>query len=130
MSFISKTFGGLNKSYYLRHLFFGFILYALMCGLLLQASKGVIDSKLITAVLMLTVLLLLYPYSRFVYESIVDFILGDHIFFVNPILLLMVKFMTMALCFGFSWIIASIGLIYLYFYHSKQEKLIREDTRE
>ncbi|MDA3979838.1 hypothetical protein [Gallibacterium sp. AGMB14963] len=56
MSFISKTFGGLNKSYYLRHLFFGFILYALMCGLLLQASKGVIDSKLITAVLMLTVL--------------------------------------------------------------------------
>lgn len=127
MSFIRKTFGGLNKSYYLRHLFFGFIFYALIGGLILQASGGGVDSKLITAALTLTVLLLLYPYSRFVYESVVDFIVGDHVFYANPLLVLGVKFMTMGLCFAFSWAIAPIGLIFLYFYHSRQEKLMQEE---
>lgn len=42
MSFISKTFGGLNKSYYLRHLFFGFILYALMLDYCYKQVKGLL----------------------------------------------------------------------------------------
>ena len=30
MSFISKTFGGLNKPYYFRHLFFGLIIFGIV----------------------------------------------------------------------------------------------------
>ena len=34
---------------------------------------------------------LIYPYSRFVYESIVDFIFGNNVFFVNALFLLATK---------------------------------------
>ena len=68
----------------------------------------------------------IYPYARFVYESIVGFILGDNVFFVNVILLMVVKFATMLLCYAFAIFIASIGLIYLYFYHTKNNTFDNE----
>ena len=64
---------------------------------------------------------LIYPYSRFVYESIVDFIFGNNVFFVNALFLLATKIITMLICFGFAIFIAPIGLIYLYYYHSKNK---------
>ncbi|MFZ7223061.1 hypothetical protein [Avibacterium avium] len=130
MSLISKTFGGLNKAYYFRHFFFGLILFILLEAMLFNAEKGVIDSKFISITIMNCVFLFLYPYSRFVYESVVDYLLGENVSFVNPILLLVTKTMTMFLCFFFSWAIAPIGLIYLYFYHSKQEKLAQQELDE
>lgn len=66
---------------------------------------------------------LLYPYSRFVYESIVGFVMGENVFFINAIFMLIVKYFTMALCWAFSIFIAPIGLAYLYFYHTKNEKI-------
>ncbi|MEE6076036.1 hypothetical protein [Avibacterium paragallinarum] len=130
MSFISKTFGGLNKAYYFRHFFFGLILFILLEAMIFNAGKGAIDSKFISMTIMNCVLLFLYPYSRFVYESVVDYILGKNAFFVNAALLLATKITTIALCFVFSWAIAPIGLIYLYFYHSKQEKLAQKEHQE
>ncbi len=62
---------------------------------------------------------LLYPYSRFVYDSIIGFIMGENVFFVNAIKLLIIKFTTMTLCWVFSIFVAPIGLAYLYFHHSK-----------
>lgn len=67
---------------------------------------------------------LLYPYSRFVYESIVNFIMGDNIFFFQGKLFLIywfIKIWIMLLCWVCSIIIAPIGLIYLYFYHSRNQ---------
>lgn len=62
---------------------------------------------------------LLYPYSRFVYESIVSFIMGENVFIVNAIFMLASKFVTMAMCWAFSIFVAPIGLAYLYYHHSK-----------
>ena len=62
---------------------------------------------------------LLYPYSRFVYESIVGFVMGENVFFVNAIFMLMAKFFTMAMCWAAAIFIAPIGLAYLYYHHSK-----------
>ncbi len=64
---------------------------------------------------------LLYPYSRFVYESIVGFIMGENIFFVNAIFMIFLKFITMTICWVFALFVAPIGLAYLYYYHSKVE---------
>lgn len=61
----------------------------------------------------------LYPYSRFVYESIVSFIMGNNVFFVNAIFMVVVKIFTMLLCWSFAIFIAPIGLAYLYYHHSK-----------
>lgn len=64
---------------------------------------------------------LLYPYSRFVYESIVRFIMGENVFFVNAIFMLITKFITMLMCWGVAIFVAPIGLAYLYYHHSKAE---------
>lgn len=63
---------------------------------------------------------LLYPYARFVYESVVGFIMGGNVFFVNAFFMLFVKLMTMALCWAGAIFIAPIGLAYLYYHHSKE----------
>ncbi len=110
-----KTFGGLSMQYYIRNFLFGSLFTALLIYSFLQSNKP-IEIGLIGVVIVNT---FLYPYSRFVYESIVSFILGDNVFFVNTIVILFVKAMTMALCWGFAVMVAPIGLIYLYFYHSK-----------
>lgn len=134
MSFISKTFGGLNKPYYFRHLFFGLIIFILLEAIILNAGgdakEKILEGKFwgITGVYL--IFLFLYPYSRFVYESIVNYIVGDNVFIVNTFLLLTIKVITIFLCFIFSWAIAPIGLIYLYFYYSRQEKLDSQQCNE
>lgn len=70
---------------------------------------------MVVTIVIVAVNTLLYPYSRFVYESIVDFILGRNVFFVNATMMLIVKWMTMTFCWGFAIFVAPIGLAYLYF---------------
>ena len=69
----------------------------------------------------------LYPYSRFVYESVVGYLMGNNVFFVNAFLMLITKLFTMLLCWFLSIFIAPVGLLYLYFYHSKQERQANMD---
>ncbi|MBO7369499.1 MAG: hypothetical protein J6U11_00420 [Campylobacter sp.] len=64
---------------------------------------------------------LLYPYARFVYESIVNFIMDDNVFFINAFILLAWKFMVMMMLFLFAIFIAPIGLLYLWYYHNKNK---------
>ena len=61
---------------------------------------------------------LLYPYSRFVYESVAGYLMGRNIFFLNAFVLLFVKFIAMMLCWVLAIFMAPIGLAYLYFHHS------------
>lgn len=134
MSFISKTFGGLNKSYYFRHFFFGLIIFILLEAMFIKvgggAKKNILDGGFWAISGICLLFLFLYPYSRFVYESIVNYIVGDNVFIVNTFLLLTIKVITIFLCFIFSWAIAPIGLIYLYFYYSRQEKLALQESNE
>jgi cobalamin biosynthesis protein CobD/CbiB len=112
---IKKTFGGLNASYYFRQLFFGVVFSILMISMSSNGHPLIWFWSIICA--------LLYPYSRFVYESIVGFLIGDNVFIVNAILMLIIKFIIISICWSFSIVIAPIGLAYLYFYHSRNETL-------
>ena len=113
----SKTFGGLSKSYFLRQLFFGAAIGIIAIAMLDKAGSGAGAS--IWGYLWVAVSIALYPYSRFVYESVVSFILGENVFYMNAILMLGAKIFTMYLCFMFAPVAAPLGLAYLYFYHSK-----------
>ena len=130
MSFLSKTLGGLSKAYYTRQFLFGLIFFIFIVAISYNGYNhtGKI-SILVTNSILGLICLLLYPYSRFVYESIIEYILGDNVFFINAPLMLVTKLITMAICFIFSIFIAPIGLIYLYFYHSKQEKLQNQNEQ-
>ncbi|WP_118794394.1 hypothetical protein [Haemophilus haemolyticus] len=130
MSFLAKTLGGLSKAYYTRQFLFGLIFFISIVAISYNGYNYTGNTSiLVTNVILGLICLLLYPYSRFVYESIIEYILGDNVFFVNAPLMLVTKLITMAICFIFSIFIAPIGLIYLYFYHSKQEKLQNQNEQ-
>ena len=113
---IEKTFGGLSLPYYLRQFVFGASISALMIFLSLRNPAGLSFGVLFISIISAG----LYPYSRFVYESIVGFVVGENVFFVNVFLMLFTKIMTIILCWGFAIFIAPLGLAYLYFHHSKK----------
>ncbi|MGR2738973.1 hypothetical protein ACUY1T_11050 [Billgrantia sp. Q4P2] len=115
--FIATTFGGLSLRYFLRQLFFGIGMSALIVFAITQGDGQVRMDQL----LLLTVNALLYPYSRFIYEQAVGFLLGDNVFFVNAVMLLVVKIFTMTLCWSFAIFIAPLGLAYLFFYHRQTQ---------
>lgn len=118
---LAKTFGGLSKQYYFRQLLFGTIFFALIIFMTLNAtSRGVSTNYELLCLAVVNTLL--YPYARFVYESIIGFVLGNNMLFVNALLVLVVKLFTMALCWSFAIVIAPIGLAYLYYYHSRAAK--------
>lgn len=112
---LTKTLGGLSKSYYFRQFFFGLFFLAFIMFMSSRSTNGVSFGM----VLVVAINTLLYPYARFVYESVVDFITGRNVFFVNVLLMMFVKLLTMALCWGFAIFIAPVGLAYLYYHNSK-----------
>lgn len=114
---IQKTLGGLSPQYYLRQFFFGLVVAAFVFFMATQGGKSMPVGMLFFTVIST----LLYPYSRFVYESIAGFIMGENVFFVNTILMLITKFITMTICWVFALFVAPIGLAYLYYHHSKAE---------
>ena len=85
---VSKTLGGLSPQYYFRHFIF-VLLFAGFFAWTLTQSKNPIEVGAIAFGVINTIF---YPYSRFVYESIMDFIMGDNTFFLNALLMLVVKF--------------------------------------
>lgn len=113
---LSKTFGGLSKQYYFRQFFFGVLIVAFFIAFPFSQTKHAIPLGLIIISIINTCL---YPYSRFVYESITSFIMGNNVFFVNAVTMLITKIITMSLCWCFAIFIAPIGLAYLYYHHSK-----------
>lgn len=115
MDFISKTFGGLNKEFYFRQIFFGLIIAGFVFWF-----KTIVRPPTFGLVILLAVNTLLYPYARFVWESIVGFIFGQNVFFVPALILLFVKVVTMVICWQMALLIAPIGLAWLYWHHNRR----------
>ncbi len=114
---VAKTLGGLSKEYYIRQFLFGLALSGIMLFMLMQR-----EGDMPWYIFMLGIVnMFLYPYSRFVYESIVNYIMGDNVFFVNLVVIFFAKIITMIMCLQFAWVIAPFGLAYLYYYHNKEE---------
>jgi hypothetical protein len=112
---IAKTFGGLSPQYYVRQFVFGMIFPAFIYFVTSRSPHPIQIGMLV----LLVVNTLLYPYSRFVYEGILGFIMGNSVFWGNAFFMLFVKLITMLLCWCFAIFIAPVGLAYLYYHHSK-----------
>ncbi len=114
---ISKTFGGLSKQYYFRHFLFSLTLSVICIFSLLDSRQGFLSNFSILSFIVINTFL--YPYSRFVYEGIINFIIGNNVLIINSWLSLAIKCFTMIMCWGFSIFIAPIGFLYLYYHFSK-----------
>lgn len=117
-NFIKQSIGGLSKQYYIRDFLFGMLFFGFFVWVISTSTTPMKFPPLF----IFAISTLLYPYSRFVYETLINYIIGDNRFWTNAILFLMTKFIMMALCWAFAIFIAPIGLIGLYFYHSYQER--------
>lgn len=110
---LARSFGGLPPGYYIRQFLFGLLFPAV---LFLSSTRGKAVLALpvhLQAILALDTLL--YPYARFVYESVAGYIVGDTVVVIPAFLYGAVKLFTMLLCWGFAFFIAPVGLVWLYF---------------
>lgn len=122
INILLKSFGGLTAQYLFRQYVFGIVMAILLFIVIPKMNFGIGVFIVINT--------LLYPYARFVYETIIDFIIGDH-FFILPIpVLFMWKTFTMIMVWGFAIFIAPVGLLCLYLYHTYQEKKALSATDE
>lgn len=108
---LERSFGGLSPRYYVRQFLFGLVLFLFVA---LRHGKMMLAMPVHLQVIF-ALNALLYPYSRFVYESVVDFIVGDTVFALPVILYATAKLLTMVLCWFLATLIAPIGLVWLYF---------------
>lgn len=124
-SLIRNTLGGLSVQYYFRQLLFGAMILAAFYFLAKNKPDGLNINDNLSIVYLYILNTFLYPYSRFVYESIVDYLLGNNMYF-NNMLTIFIKIITMLVCWQFAIVISPIGLIYLYFYHARNDRLQEE----
>jgi hypothetical protein len=117
-SIFSKSFGGLTRAYYVRQFLFGSLFTILICFMLAHTHSGLWAKP--EMLILSVVCSVLYPYSRFVYESVIGYIVGDNVFYGNAGTMLIFKFFTMFLCWWFSIFVAPVGLAYLYWRNSRQ----------
>jgi hypothetical protein len=110
---LARSFGGLPPGYYVRQFLFG-LFFPVFLLLASTHGKGLLA---LSVHLQVTLALdtLLYPYSRFAYESVIGYIAGDTALVFPAILFGAVKLFTMLFCWAFAIFIAPVGLVWLYF---------------
>lgn len=130
------SFKGLKPSYYWRHFVLGAIIVpVIIIGLQIyvgfsnpEISTGTAVIGILSYIAGALFLLILYPFSRFAYESIVEFVMGNNVIISNALLFLTYKYISYAILLCFSFVIAPIGMIILFFYNKHQFKLAQEQA--
>ena len=120
IKFLQRLLSGLDKSYLLRQYFFGVLIAIVFLYPMTSTGREVYFPLIVLA----SINTLLYPYARFVYESIMDFIIGSNRFwFSGPLLIavFMFKLVMMLLVWSFAIFVAPIGMLYLYFRNGREE---------
>lgn len=112
-----RTFGGLNRSYLIRQYIFAATLGIILLILYAKGNSHTNTFSLIYIVINI----MLYPYSRYAYENIVEYIIGNNVFYFNALIMLVVKLFTMVLCFSFAVFVAPVGLAFLFFTQQRKE---------
>ncbi|RKE26123.1 hypothetical protein B0G76_7726 [Paraburkholderia sp. BL23I1N1] len=110
---LARSFGGLSPRYYVRQFLFG-LFFPVFLLLVSTHGKGLLALPVHLQVV-IAVDTLLYPYSRFVYESVAGYIVGDTVLVFPALLYGAAKLFTMLFCWGFAIFIAPISLVWLYF---------------
>jgi hypothetical protein len=104
-----KAFRALSPQVYLRHFLFG-LLFPLMLYFTAGPQHIHFGMKLVWAANVF-----LYPFSRYAYEAVVDYIVGDTLWLWPGVFALLGKLVTMAACWGLALFMAPGAIAYLYF---------------
>ena len=105
INFVSTVFKSLDRGYLIRNYLFGLGFFIF----LISTGFGNLESTFI-----FSICLILYPFSMYVYDSIINLIMGNNVIEINIIFMLSWKVLKVIVIFYFSFLIAPIGIIYLY----------------
>ncbi|MBP2621369.1 hypothetical protein ACVRXQ_10630 [Streptococcus panodentis] len=110
MEKFTNIFKSLDRSWLIRHYLFSFAFFALLVYLTVSNPRPSYP-----ALFLFLLFSLFYPFAMFVYESIVKLVMGDSIFLIPILVILIWKIVRFFMIWLFSLPIGIIGLIYLYF---------------
>jgi len=113
---IRKSIAGMAPNLYLRHFLFACLFLFLFVMVSVSSGKTPVGIWLL-----MIVNTVLYPYSRFTYEGVVGYIVGDNHFLVDGVLFIAMKIASMLMCWFLAVFIAPIGLLYLYLSYSRRD---------
>lgn len=106
--FIRTVFTSLHPAYLIRQYIFSGIVTAFFYF----SSPGTAPTSFYV---FLGVNFLLYPFSMFVYDSVVSLLMGDNVWITSGIFVFIWGFIKILLIYFFSLLIAPIGILILYF---------------
>lgn len=112
---IRKTFGGITTQYVIRQYVFAALF---IIGYFQLTGIHTPDGSLRESIPYFIVAGLLYPWSRFAYEYIVSYLMGNNIAIIPVIILIPAKIISMFFCLMFAPMITPIVMVVLHFYHT------------
>lgn len=127
---LRKSFGGIDRSYYIRNVFRAYFFMSLIMGLSVAMAPALARP---TTLVMVLVFPLLYPYGRFVVDSVLETLFGTSsstIVVLHPIWMVIMfglKAMWFNMVLFLTPLIAPVGLTWLYFHHTAAERKGRSD---
>ena len=115
MNFIKRIFGSVQPGYLIRAYVLSAAFMAFMTWMMLSldGAKPMHDRAATLAVF--GVGALLFPFSKLVWDEIKRVMMGETVFFMNAIVLMVLKVLVNFFLWGFSIFIAPVGILYLWF---------------
>lgn len=106
-----RAFGGLDRSYLFKQYLVGIAIFAICAFIVNRYSDGLGLYTLLT----FSVNTLLYPYSRYLFQSMLKAVFGNTVFDKGAAILTVLRVASIIVCWIAAWLIAPFGLVYLYF---------------
>ena len=117
---LKKIFFGIPQKYFLRQLMFSITFFILFVIILSYSKSNTTTIGYYEMIIFYSINTILYPYSRFLYESITSFILGDNIVAFNFFIMMIIKILSIIICWQCAIIFTPLSLIYIYFVNRKK----------
>lgn len=106
-----RAFGGLDRSYLIKQYLVGLVIFAICAFIVNRYGQGLGLYTLLTFI----VNTLLYPYARYLFQSMVKAVFGNTVFDKGAAVLTLLRLASIIVCWVAAWLIAPFGLAYLYF---------------
>ncbi|KAB0537746.1 MULTISPECIES: hypothetical protein [Pseudochrobactrum] len=108
---LGRILNGVERTYLIRAWLIGACFFALMVTVALQAKNGAQFAPLFY----FAICTLMFPFSKLVWDELKNLVMGQNIFLMNALILMMLKLFINALLWAFAPFIAIIGIGYIWY---------------
>jgi len=110
MNVLRRIFAGVHRPYLIRAYMIGFLFFALIGGMALNAKPANIG-LIVTSALST----LLFPFAKLVWDELRNLVLGNNMIIMPILVLFPLKLFVNAFLWGAAILVAPLGILYLWF---------------